>query len=907
MVTSLQLPNGLTVICEERPKTGKVAMQVTFRAGSIHESTDENGLTSLMQESCWGGTATRSRNQIANDIESRGGQFSSDTSRTQTWFAAQSLARETDAIFAVLADAIRNPAFRKTEIEKTREQVIISLDQAEQKASGVARSKFYEAAFSGQPAGSLPAGTKQSLKSFTPAQIRQKHADILSRPENIVISFVGDIDAAAAKNLAEKYFHDLKPGTKTPAPRIHFTGGDLRSSNKNEQLSLTFGFEAPAQTDPKRFDMIMLEELLSGGMSSPLFQEIREKRGLVYSVGADYMPLPSSGVFSISAGTGKGNAAELMSVTFDLLGQIAAKGFTDSEMRRARERIIRGIKGGMESDESACHRYATQILNFGRLIPLEEHEAQLARVKSVDVQSACAAMLRRGAYALGGVGPQDNMPQPQEIEAAIAKAASAAPVFKTAPRPALTMMVSFAKASAAPEPLSGPPKVTVLKNGMKVVTAERPGSLACGAWVGAGSDHETPELNGATHMNEHMMFKGTPSYGPGQIDRIIEGELGGDLNAYTDRDKTAYYFYNLLAKDIEKIVDICGEMVFQANLDHEEYDGKTTLNADGTITKNKGERDVVVEEIKRANDNVGSRLWDMLASTAYSGQAHSRPILGTESTLRAMTVEALAAYRDAYYVPNNVVFSAAGPVKHEDFVALIEKKFGHMPPVPFTPLPEQRAKGGVGYDETEAAQICELVFAVNAVPEQHPDHLAYEALGEILGGGGSSRFYKTLVNKAGLTNAAWAGMASYFNSGLFVAGLATEAKNAKEALRLIYADLRSAASSMTNAELNKVKAQMEMAALSGIETNNDACDTYAKDVLGSGKACGPQELSEKIRQLTLADVKRVARDILAAEPILAGVIPQGTDRTLLPDYKDLLALRGNTAGTSPKTGPKPGF
>ena len=886
------LPNGLTIVCEERPNTGKVAMQIMIRCGSLHESPDQAGLTHFMQEACWGGTRTRSRDDLAEEIESRGGAFSSDTARGQTWFAAQALSRDTAAIFEILADAVRNPVFDPEEVEITRDQILTSIEQASQRAPYLAATHFYKAAFAGHAAAHPPIGTMETVAHFTAEQLSTRHSRLLSHPESIVISFVGDLDAELAHYLGGEYFGDLEGDPVIPAEPIEFIGGDFRTANNNEQLSLVFGFEAPSMASPDRYHFIMLQELLSGGMSSPLFQEIREKRGLVYSVGADYMAFESSGLFAIRAGTGRGNAQELMTATFDLLGQIAAKGFAEAEVEMARERIIRGLKGALENDSTACQRLGSQILNFGRVIPLEEYEAILSRVTCNDVQNACATMLKSGRYALGAVGPQDNMPDHSAIAAMIAAQAKNLSPLDCAPvSHGETPFATLGRAQIAMPVAAADPKVAVLPNGMKIVTAERPGSLACGAWVGAGSDHETPELSGATHMNEHMMFKGTPSYGPGQIDKIIEGRLGGDLNAYTTHDKTAYYFYNLLPSDLEQIVDICGEMVFKANLDEEEYDGKTIINPDGTTTKLKGERDVVVEEIKRANDKINSRLWGLLSRTLYRDQPHGRPILGTEDSLRAISASDLAAYRDALYTPNNVVFSAAGPVRHDDFVALIARKFGSMKAVPFAPLPEQETYGGVAYEEMESAQLAQLALVTKGVSERHPDYLAYEALGEILSGGGSSRLYRALVNKTSLTNDVGAGTIAYQHLGQFGFFLATKPERTRDAVALIYKELRALARNLTKEELDKAKAQMEMTALSSIETNNDACDYYGKDLLVTGKVETTAEICARIRKITMEDIQRILATLLSGDPVLAAIIPQGTDRAILPDYDALLTLR----------------
>ncbi|MFN3826057.1 MAG: M16 family metallopeptidase [Micavibrio sp.] len=891
MTKVFHLKNGITCVCEPRPQSGKVSMIVNIKSGSLHEGLDEAGLTNLTQEAAWGGTTSRSMEQIFEDIESRGGTFGSDTTRRNTSFTASALTRDTEFIFSVLTDVIRNPAYDPEEIRKTKERICIGIDGENQNPAVRASQEYMKVAFEGQSAATPPAGTKDLVNSFTPQQIKQKHAELLSKPENIIISFAGDITAKTAEKLAKRYFGDLKAVAATPAtPSLAFRGGDYREANNNNQLNLVFGFKAPSINDPRRYHMALLQELIDGGMSSPLFVEVREKRGLVYSVGASYSPLDDTGLFSIRAGTGKGNAGELINVSLNLLGEVLQKGFTDAEMKTACERLIREKQAAQESAGAVCGGNASQIMTYGRVVPLEEFESALQKVTSDDIRTTLLDSLKTGEYALGAIGPQDTMPTPDEIKKLILKQTQSVnvPAVTAAISPSLTPV--FKGAAKAKKATKADPEVTTLPNGMIVVTAERPGTLSCGAWVGAGSDHETPDINGATHMNEHMMFKGTPSYGPGTIDKTIESDLGGSLNAYTSNDQTAYYFYNLLPKDISQVVDICGEMVFKANIAHDEFDGKTVTQPDGTTVKAKGERDVVIEEIKRANDDIGRRLFYILAEQMYPQQPHGLPVLGTEDTLRAMTVQKLSAYRDEYYVPNNVVFSAAGPIKHKDFVKLIEQKFGSMPFRAIPDLPAQTYHGGTAYQEMESAELCEMYIGFEGVPSTHPDFPSYQAMSMILGGGASSRLSKAIVN-TGLSDSAGAGHVGYRNCGFLYSGVSVEPAKAKTAAQIILSELRKLPDTLTQGELDKVKARMEIAALAKVEKNRDACDSYGRQTLAAGKPETAADITAKINSITLADIERVARKTLASNPSVSMIVPQGTDPQLLPTHQEILNYR----------------
>ncbi|MBI1214979.1 MAG: hypothetical protein GC185_04065 [Alphaproteobacteria bacterium] len=901
MTKVFRLPNGVTGVCEERPQSGKVSMQIHVKLGSGDEAADENGLTNLMQEACFGGTATRSRTEIAQGIEDKGGSVGSSTGRGKTSFSALSLARHAKETFETLADVVRNPAFDDAEIEKTRQQLVQIITHEEEDARKQAVDKLFAAVFAGQPLGASPDGTVQSVSGFTAEQIREKHAALLAHPENIVVSFAGDIDAKTAEDLVKQAFGDLVPAPAPARTPVTFAGGDLREDRNNEQLNLYFGFPAPARGDDDKYAAMLFEELLSGGMSAPLFQEIREKRGLVYTVGAEYADMDDTGLFLIGAGTGKGNAGELMQVTFDLLSSMARDGFDDEARERVADRIIRQMKDAEEKASGMASDNAAELLNEGRLVPLAEIEARLRAVTSDDIRRVCINMLKDGVYGLGAVGPQDTLPDAKDIKAMMQDAVKGL----TAPAATASSQATFtAAATSAPSaPAAEEIKMTVLKNGMTVVTLERPGNLSCGAWVGAGSDHETPELNGATHMNEHMMFKGTPSYGPGEIDHIVENELRGNLNAYTTRDKTCYYFYSLKPDALEKVVDICGEMVFKANLDHAEFDGKTVVKPDGTKVKNKGERDVVIEELRKSNDKVENRAVDILMEAAYPNQPHGWTILGPESTLRALTVEQLAAYRDEFYVPNNVIFSAVGPVKHEDFVAIVEKKYGSMPSSPFPPLPAATYQGGTVSAEADSAKLCTIILAAPGVEKTSPDTYAYAALSTILGGGMSSRLYRRVVDEDQLSADIDTYNMDFRNAGTFMVFATAAAENVKPLIGAVYDVLRDAAVNLTQEELDKAKAKMEMALLRNMETNGGACDEIAVDVQDHGKIVTAADVSAAIAKLTLADVKRAAQEILSHNPTAAMVVPPGTDPALLPKHTEVVALRDGKK-SSPKAAPK---
>jgi len=896
MIRTHVLPNGVKVACEERPGTGKVSMRIAFKSGSSHEAAGENGLTTLVGEVCFAGTTMRpGRDMVAQALESKGALYKNETDREETFFLAEARSKDAEEIFAVLADIVRNPTFDPAEIRLTQSQLQAFIEKSKEDPDETTYDNFFEAAFPGHAAALPPAGDAQLMGSFTPAQVKRKHAEMLAHPENITISFAGDIDSATAIQLADESFATLTRGPALKRDPMVFKGGDVRVANENEQMNILFGFEMPKLSNRDRFKYSMLQELLSGGMSSPLFQEIRDKRSLVYHVHAGTMPLEDVGIFYVNAAMGRGNAGELIKVTFDVLGDVIRNGFTDAQMELARERQVRGLEGSLERASLATGRNATQMSLLGRLISPQDLADELAQITSDDVRRVCAQMLRSGKYALSAVGPQDTMPSEQEIKEMMQKQVDGV-ALPPAPLPSLTR--TFARA-ARPQTEARPAtifKSSTLSNGMLVVTAEQPGSVACGTWVDAGSDHETEELNGATHMNEHMMFKGTPSYPAGTIPRAVES-LGGKLNAFTSKDRTAYYFYNLIARHVSKIMNVCADMVARANIGEKEF-GTPCLDREGKPTST-AERGVVLEEIKGYNDDVGSRQDYLLDATAYPGQSHGRTILGTPKSLLGMTAADLRAYRDQYYTPNHMVSVSAGPVSHEDFVAVAEKEYGTLSPTQTPPLPEPVYVGGTAHIEMKEARLCSFTLAAEGAAATDADRIAYDVFGQMLGSGVSSPLVREIVYNKRLAPGIGSGHQNYRNAGMLVIGSIAPAAGMKPLVAAIYQEIRNFVDNPSQADLDRIKAGMELRLNMVKETSNDLCAFLGNSALTFGRLVTPDEVLANIQKLTLDDIKRVGKQILESNPTLAMVVPPGTDPKLLPTHEEVVAMRDDKKGRQP--------
>lgn len=897
MAKALTLPNGVRVVTEQRAGTGTVTMQVHFRAGGASEAAEESGLINLMQEAAQTGTTSRSRDEIADGIEGKASPIESATGMEDTYFGTKALARSAPDAFAVLADVILNPVFDADELEQVKEQIVQGILQEQKNPEDAAGHKFRETAFAGQSLGQNPDGTPELVASYTQAQVKQKHAELLSNPGDIVVSFVGDIDPAAAEKLVADTFGKLQGGSRAPAQKASFTPGEYRENDDSNQVNINIGFKAPDGQDPSRYAVTLFKAVLAGGMSSPLFQELRVKRGLVYTPYAGYSQFDNAGVFVIENGTGPGKAGELVTAVIGLLGDVARNGFAQEDIDQARARLVRAVRNSTETADAAAGTNAGQIFKYGRVLAPHEFEENLKKVTADDLRRVAIDFLKDGAFALAAVGPLDTLPSQAELKQLMQN--QVAGITAPAPVPfAAKAAAAFNAAAKAPDTY-GAPQVTVLPNGLKVITVERPGPLSIGGWVGAGSDHETPELAGATHLNEHMMFRGTPSYPSGTIDKIVEGEMGGGLNAYTSNDKTVYYFYSLLPQHLQKSVDIIGEMIFKADIAQTELTGTPTTRPDGTIDPGKGEIEAVIEELKMGRDNPGRIAYQQMMAQAYAGSTHAESVIGTEPVLRAMTAQMLRDYRDEFYAPNNVIFGAAGPVKHDDFVQLIEQKFGHLQPTGFPPLSVPSYKGGTAASEHKGAQQAIVLLAADGVNSSSPDLPAYNALALILGGGASSRLEKTVVNAQQLAIDAGAGTADYRNAGGFLLQATAAPDQVKPVIAALYAELRRLPADVTQDELDRAKGMLELEVRAGYETNNDAIDTFANDLQAAGVLVTPEDKIKAISALTLDDIRRAAAKVLSSNPTASLIVPPGTDPKLLPTQAEVVAMRDGTAPTAP--------
>jgi predicted Zn-dependent peptidase len=397
-----RLANGLTIVTETMPHLETSALGVWVDTGARHERPDEHGLSHLLEHMAFKGTTTRSTRDIAEEIEAVGGELNAATGLESTAYFARVLKGDEPVALELIADILQNSTFADEELEKEREVILQEIAGTQDSPDDIVFDLVHDAAFPEQAAGRTILGTPQSVRSIS----RSKLKDFLSEryhPRGMVISGAGAIRHEDAVRHAEALFGGLSnggPGSEEPAT---YTGGVRFSNRKFEQAHLVLGFEAPSYREPEFFAAQVFSGLLGGGMSSRLFQEVRERRGLCYAIYSTAWGLKDTGLFAVHAATGAGMVGELIDVVSDEIDRMAAEGPVEAEVARAKAQLKAGLMMSLESSSARAEQLARQILLHGRVLSTADIVASVDRVSAEDVRQI-ARRLRRSEASVAVVG-----------------------------------------------------------------------------------------------------------------------------------------------------------------------------------------------------------------------------------------------------------------------------------------------------------------------------------------------------------------------------------------------------------------------------------------------------------------------------------------------------------------------
>jgi predicted Zn-dependent peptidase len=397
-----RLSNGMRVLTDRMESVETVSIGVWVDVGTRHEPAAINGVAHLLEHMAFKGTKRRSALDIAAEIEAVGGHVNAYTSREHTAYYAKVLKADVGLAVDILADILQHSSFDAGELERERAVVLQEIGQAQDTPDDIIFDLFQERAFPDQPMGQPVLGRTEIIKGIDRDSVAGYQKSTYAAPGMILVA-AGNVAHDALVALAERAFNELGAHSAARTEAARYEGGEVRQERDLEQVHIVLGFPGFAFADRDYYAASVLSTAFGGGMSSRLFQEIREKRGLVYSIYSFSHSYSDGGLFGIYCGTGEDEAAELMPVLTEEIRKLAA-GLTIAELQRARAQLKAGLLMSLEGTAARCEQQANHMLVFGRALD----PAELVRyIDAVDEDAVIrvAKRLTSAAPTLTALGP----------------------------------------------------------------------------------------------------------------------------------------------------------------------------------------------------------------------------------------------------------------------------------------------------------------------------------------------------------------------------------------------------------------------------------------------------------------------------------------------------------------------
>jgi len=402
-----KLSNGLTVVTDPMPQLASAAVGVWVDCGARHETKPLMGISHMLEHMAFKGTERRSARAIAEEIEAVGGYLNAYTSREQTAFHVRTLQDDVPLAIDLLADILTRPTFDAGELERERQVVLQEIGQARDTPDDIVFDYLQTAVFADQAMGWPILGEEETVGAFTRDHLKiYMGANYRAGAMTFVASGAVRHDEIVA--LVGEHFASIPRGDAPLGERARYIGKDIRISEDLEQVHVTYGFPGVASDDDEIFAAQVYVTALGGGMSSRLFQEAREKRGLCYSIYAFANTFSDGGLIGIYAGTGEAEAGEISAV---VAGEMAALAQTASEQEvaRAKAQLKSALLMGLERPSARAEQIASQLLAYDRVLPVEELTARLDAIDARAVRRFGERLMATPQPAIAAVGPAGRL------------------------------------------------------------------------------------------------------------------------------------------------------------------------------------------------------------------------------------------------------------------------------------------------------------------------------------------------------------------------------------------------------------------------------------------------------------------------------------------------------------------
>jgi predicted Zn-dependent peptidase len=404
------LPNGLKIITENIPSLRSAALGVMVGAGSGDELQDEAGLTHFIEHMAFKGTNKRTAFQIAEAVDAVGGKINAYTGKEYTVYYSVVLDKHLDVATDVLSDIFLNPLLRTEDIEMEKGVVLEEINMYEDTPDELIHDLFAETILHDHPLGKPTLGSKASVGGFKRESFT-KYRSRLYKPDNVIVAAAGNLEHTQVLDFCQSFFSGFSGAADKPALPQPIIKSEIKlKTKKTEQTHLCLGVRGPSQVSEDRYSFTVMDTILGGSMSSRLFQEVREKRGLAYAIFSTGMPFRDFGIFYAYAGCDKKNLGQVVELILNQFKLMKSEGITDKELARGKEHLKGNLVLGMESSPSRMNWLAKSYFYYGRVMTVEEVFEKIDRVTQADIIKLANNYLKNEYLTLAVIGDLDKLP-----------------------------------------------------------------------------------------------------------------------------------------------------------------------------------------------------------------------------------------------------------------------------------------------------------------------------------------------------------------------------------------------------------------------------------------------------------------------------------------------------------------
>jgi predicted Zn-dependent peptidase len=406
--------NGLAVLTEKMPDVRSATLGFFFKKGSRHEPAKLNGISHFIEHAVFKGTEKRSALDIAVETDRLGGNFDAFTMQEMTGFAMKTVDKDLPRAFDLLADMLTNPRFDETELEREQQVIVEEMRMVEDSPEEYLGELFNQAIFPQHPLGMPIEGTEKTVRAFNHRVTDEFHKQVF-QPENLVIAVAGNIEHAPIVELAKRFFgrQKAKGGRRRTAAAAEFEDSAapelsapilLKKKRGLEQAHFVLATPWIDARSERRYAAHLLENILGNGTSSRLWQTIRERHGLAYSVGASGVSFLDCGFFSVYAGTAPNQIGKAIDLSVAELKKIKREGVSAEEIELAKQQSVATILLGLEDSSNRAANLAQQEITFGKQIPLEETLRKIEQVRAEEIRELAQEFFQTERIALAALG-----------------------------------------------------------------------------------------------------------------------------------------------------------------------------------------------------------------------------------------------------------------------------------------------------------------------------------------------------------------------------------------------------------------------------------------------------------------------------------------------------------------------